>query len=541
MWSLLSKLRLCCQHLGIGAFGVINFMAFGLLMVSDTQALTADEERPYRDVVAEVLAEDDVDALRELVVTATKQGDWVTVAKAARRWRTLTESLELGIFELSAYVSTDQLEQGLALLKLLLAAEPGPWTGWAKLADILSALPGIAEPRALLALLEQSEEASDQETQILFARAKLLEGVNHHREAFEALEAAAVNELSAVQLEWAMRLARSVGPPTRALALLDKAQVNYQKEGIFAIWRSEILKELDQPEAALETLLNAQQTPIVLSYQGKAALALGRLELAEAAWKETLALVDDAGWTSQEAYYIAHLAKALGYLPEASLWLGRVKEGTLSHEAALEHAFLFTRLVEDESWERSTDALAEIRAALASVRRQADQTKAEQAWLFEAALLRRVHNSQALIDLITQALADDSSNEFLLYLRGIEAMQIGQLDLAEQDFRRLIQLDRSNSEALNSLGYLLADRTTRYREAYWLIEQALILEPNSPEILDSMGWVNYRLGRIDEALAYLEAAYALSDDQEIRDHLVEVLRVAGQMDRAARYVEESQL
>ena len=89
--------------------------------------------------------------------------------------------------------------------------------------------------------------------------------------------------------------------------------------------------------------------------------------------------------------------------------------------------------------------------------------------------------------------------------------------------------------ALNALGYTLADRTDRYAEALELINRARAAEPDNAAIIDSYGWVLYRLGRPREALVELQRAYALQKDAEIAAHVGEVLWVLGRRDEAQRY------
>ncbi|MCB1715691.1 MAG: tetratricopeptide repeat protein, partial [Candidatus Competibacteraceae bacterium] len=86
--------------------------------------------------------------------------------------------------------------------------------------------------------------------------------------------------------------------------------------------------------------------------------------------------------------------------------------------------------------------------------------------------------------------------------------------------------------ALNALGYTLADRTDRYQEALALLQRAIELLPEDPAVLDSMGWVNYRLGDTDTSLEYLRQAYELNQDPEIVSHLCEVLWEVGLQDEA---------
>lgn len=124
------------------------------------------------------------------------------------------------------------------------------------------------------------------------------------------------------------------------------------------------------------------------------------------------------------------------------------------------------------------------------------------------------------------------SNIQLLFLRSVYSQEIKDLALMEEDLRKIIQLNPNNPVAYNSLGYTLADRTDRYDEAYKLIMRAVELAPNDPAIIDSLGWVQYRLGRYEEARANLDRAYELFPDHEVAAHLGEVLWVMGEKSEA---------
>jgi len=128
----------------------------------------------------------------------------------------------------------------------------------------------------------------------------------------------------------------------------------------------------------------------------------------------------------------------------------------------------------------------------------------------------------------------------LLYTRAMLAEKMGRIDILERDLRAIIAAEPDNAQALNALGYTLADRTERYQEAHDLIARALELNPDDFYILDSMGWVLYRLGRLEEAIDFLERARELRNDPEVAAHLGEVLWVKGKRD-AARDVWESAL
>jgi tetratricopeptide (TPR) repeat protein len=155
-------------------------------------------------------------------------------------------------------------------------------------------------------------------------------------------------------------------------------------------------------------------------------------------------------------------------------------------------------------------------------------------YIAEAEILREEKRHQGVFDLLSQALERNPENKDLLYARALAAEKIDRLDVLEQDLRRLIEADPNNGQALNALGYTLADRTDRYQEALGYLERAIILLPNDATVLDSMGWVYFHLSRYEESLKYLRRAYELNNDAEIAAHLSEVLWVTGQQDEARK-------
>jgi tetratricopeptide (TPR) repeat protein len=135
------------------------------------------------------------------------------------------------------------------------------------------------------------------------------------------------------------------------------------------------------------------------------------------------------------------------------------------------------------------------------------------------------------------ALLDRANDEFgdsadLLYARSLLAEKRGDIKGAERDLRRIISIDPDNGAALNALGYVLTNHSKRYLEAQGLIRRALVLSPNDPTVLDSMGWVKFRMGDTQAALGYLEQAYERYPDPEIAAHLGEVLWTLGRRERA---------
>lgn len=130
-------------------------------------------------------------------------------------------------------------------------------------------------------------------------------------------------------------------------------------------------------------------------------------------------------------------------------------------------------------------------------------------------------------EVLDEALERYPDHPDLLYNRGLLFAQVNLLELHEQDMRTLIEIDPENAHAYNALGYTLADKTDRFDEAMELIVEANRLLPGNAMILDSLGWVYYRLGKMDMALKYLQQALADDQNAEIAAHLGEVLWVIG--------------
>jgi len=126
-----------------------------------------------------------------------------------------------------------------------------------------------------------------------------------------------------------------------------------------------------------------------------------------------------------------------------------------------------------------------------------------------------------------------------LYARSLSWERRDDIAHAEADLRKVLATDPDNVAALNALGYTLADRTSRYAEALELIDRARVAEPDNAAIIDSYGWVLYRLGRPQEAVVQLRRALAMQKDPEIAAHLGEVLWVMGDKQEARKYFDQA--
>ena len=161
------------------------------------------------------------------------------------------------------------------------------------------------------------------------------------------------------------------------------------------------------------------------------------------------------------------------------------------------------------------------------------------AYLLEAELRLKDKDAAGELDAYARGLAAFADDEALLYSRALLWERRDDIAKAEADFRRILVISPDNVNALNALGYTLADRTTRYKEALELIDRARVAEPGNAAIIDSYGWVLFRLGKTREALGHLRHAFALQKDADIASHLGQVLWVLGEKDEARKYFDEA--
>jgi tetratricopeptide (TPR) repeat protein len=157
----------------------------------------------------------------------------------------------------------------------------------------------------------------------------------------------------------------------------------------------------------------------------------------------------------------------------------------------------------------------------------------------QANLLTQAKRYNEAYDVLDNAVNTMPNTPEIIYDYAMAAERVQKLDVMERELRKLINLKPDFAQAYNALGYTLADRNLKLEEARGLIEKALALSPNDHYILDSMGWVHYRLGKLDTAADYLRRAYTAQTDPEIAAHLGEVLWKQGKYSEALQTWEEA--
>ncbi|MGX2041978.1 tetratricopeptide repeat protein [Methylocaldum sp. MU1018] len=244
--------------------------------------------------------------------------------------------------------------------------------------------------------------------------------------------------------------------------------------------------------------------------------------------KEFSDLTSVAKWRAQAYFYLGLIEARQNHLQNALQWFDKIGSGPLEFDAKVN---AITALI-------NLGRIADARQRLVEVRKQFPN-EALRLYLLEAELLSKTKDYEAAFELLTEALEEMPGQTELLYSRALVAEQLDRVDILEEDLRAVLEKNPDDANALNALGYTLADRGDRLEEARRYLERANELKPDDPAILDSYGWLQYRLGNYEVALDYLRRAYESIHDPEIAAHLGEVLWESGKRQEAKKVWSEA--
>jgi tetratricopeptide (TPR) repeat protein len=227
---------------------------------------------------------------------------------------------------------------------------------------------------------------------------------------------------------------------------------------------------------------------------------------------------------------LSQIAEERGDLDGALGWLDKVsaEDPRLYMTSRLKRAHLTAKKGDVE---RARTMLHEIAAVDPAEQAEVVQT--------EGQLLRDAGRGAEAYTLLADAVKRFPDSPDLLYDFALAAEKQGKMDEMEAALRKVMETVPENHHAYNALGYSLADRGVRLDEAYALIAKALEMAPGDPFIMDSMGWVQFRMGRLKEAETTLRRAYTIRNDAEIAVHLGEVLWQLGERGEAQKLWREA--
>lgn len=419
-------------------------------------------------------------------------------------------------------VAGGRYAEALPLLKKLLAGSAGPESGFVQLTRSLA---GAQDKRAALKLVQDLAADHDKLPQAHFAVAQAAANAGEDRIAIE--EAQRARQLrpdweAAVLLESQLLQKTSVEQAASLLAgyLRKNPGAREARLGYARVLVAQ--KRFAEARAEFQRLMSGVPDNTDVAF----AVALLSIQLKDYdAAEGYLRNLLSSTYRDKDGVrlYLGQVAEERKNLSDALRWYSEIGEGEQYLVAQIRYAQVLAR-------QGKLDAA---RAHLQEAGARNSQQRV-QLILAEAQLLRDANQPKSAFDLVGRALERLPNNPDLLYDYAMLAEKIERVDVLESSLRKLIEIRPEHAHAYNALGYSLADRNQRLREARELIEKALQLAPDDSFIIDSMGWVLFRMGNLKDAVAHLRRAFSGRPDPEIAAHLGEVLWALGEREEAER-------
>ncbi|MBK9594796.1 MAG: tetratricopeptide repeat protein [Rhodocyclales bacterium] len=349
----------------------------------------------------------------------------------------------------------------------------------------------------------------------------------------------------------------------RGIAGADKA-LDLRPDWDLAVMLKAQLQRTESPEAAIETLRtylagHPQAREVRLQYArnlvGARKFSQARTEFqrllgdfpgnVDVIYAVAVLSVQLSDWEAAEENFKKLLGKDFAEIDTVRLYLGQIAEERKQFDAALRW---YAEVAPGEQYLAAQLRIAQLLAKQGNLdagRRHLQEARAAgnadriQLLLAESQLLRDGGRTQEAYELLAGGLATQPEQSELLYESALLAEKLGRHEAMEASLRKLIRLKPEHAHAYNALGYSFAERNQRLEEAEQLVLKALQLSPDDPFIIDSMGWVLYRKGDNQGALAHLQRAFSIRPDPEIAAHLGEVLWALGRRDEAKRIWQEA--
>lgn len=315
-----------------------------------------------------------------------------------------------------------------------------------------------------------------------------------------------------------------LGKREQAVVSLKRAVLSKPKNKQLRLAYARLLVDLKEYESArveFEKLhMLAPDDPDLLYTLGLLSLESQRFDSAE---KYLTRLLKLGQRTGESQYYLGRINESRNAYEKAIEWYQSVKTGEYRFDARIRSANLVAKT-------GKTDEAIDLLKKMAD----GSQSKASlvRIYLAKGEILKEADRPADAIKIYNQALQVIPGNTDLLYARGLTGEKVGNIELLESDMRTILKTEPDNAHALNALGFTLADVTDRIQEAFLLLQKAIQIKPDDPAIIDSYGWVNYRLGYHEEAIRLLRKALSQMHDGEIAAHLGEVLWVVGKQKEA---------
>jgi len=438
--------------------------------------------------------------------------------EAAQRWVELApDQVEARQTIVAIYIRQDKADKAFQYLDDII--DTSEMSEAALFSSVLSVLSREKNITTVLSVTHRIAQKHPERAYAQFLHGMLAAHGDQSVEALEYLDRAlAIQDIEGAHNSRANLLLK-LGRREEAVISLYKAVLATPDNQKLRLTYARLLVDVKQYEKArveFEILHQASPQDADLLYSlGLLSLESRRLDDAE---KFMLKLVQMNQREGESQYYLGRINEGLGRYQKAIDWYRQVHVSEYLFDAKLHIADLLGKTGQYGEAHDYLDAMLKGSQSNGSLVR---------IYLGIGELLRSETRYREAVEVYTTALGIVPGNTDLLYSRGLVAERIGRIDILEQDILEILKTEPNNAHALNVLGFTLADQTDRYQEAHAYLKRAIEIRPEDAAIIDSLGWVNYRLGNYDEAIRLLRRALSRFDDSEIAAHLGEVLWVSG--------------
>jgi tetratricopeptide (TPR) repeat protein len=255
-----------------------------------------------------------------------------------------------------------------------------------------------------------------------------------------------------------------------------------------------------------------------------------RLEHFDAAWADFQDVLASGHYTMDALYYLGRISDRRSEHDQAVRLYSQVQRGS---NAVISQRRASAIMAQQGKEEEALDHLRQFGAD--------NPIYAVEMVVAEAQLLASMERYADALKAYDRVIEFRPESETAVLGRAELLLRMDRIDDAIKEYRQCVKRWPASAMSLNALGYTLADRTQKYAEAEKLIKKALKLDPDSAAIIDSYGWVLYRLGQNERALEELQRAYAILKDAEVAAHIVEVLGTLERLEEASKVLEEAEL
>lgn len=448
------------------------------------------------------------------------------------RWRELDpENQDINRIYAMSYLHLHRVAEALPFVQALLAK--GNLSNKEKAMVVKQLLSDNIKAQDGFDLLEALNQAQIDNPQMLILQAKFAAQLDQFEQSIKLLDQTLEIDDSLVDVYLIKaRIYQAQGKRDAAKAIIKQVLKDYPENISLRMQYAHMLVEDKSYKAAREQYLEVQkQQPDNAEVLLNLALLYIETEQLDEAAELLSHLIELDKKIDIAHYYLGRIEQNKKQFKSAIANYIKVVNGTYVFEAKLRIASLFARL------DRVDDAVNQLNILIDETE---DWTKRVRAYLAQGEILRNSYRYQDAFDMYSRALSHNRKDVNLLYARALIAEKVDRIDIAESDLLKVLSMEPENSDALNALGYTLADRTKRYKEAKKYIQKAAELVPDDPAIMDSLGWVNYRLGKLQEALKWLSMAFEKLVDAEIAAHYGEVLWQTNQKDKAREIWQKGQ-